>query len=151
MEGLLVSSSTLKVQRPRFTCHMKDMNYLKLFLISVKDVLSTEQGGRDVHDRMDGWEDFQICSFPVWIVTMSSYLIYLTGVQCKNKLSLGKGTSTYCNLFFLQSWRIYTRESWHWKIWFATVSKLRKAWSSWLHERYFLWKQCCSSMFTYCP
>lgn len=54
MEGLLVSSSTLKVQRPRFTCHMKDMNYLKLFLISVKDVLSTEQGGRDVHDRMDG-------------------------------------------------------------------------------------------------
>lgn len=53
MEGLLVSSSTIKMQRPHFTCHMKDMSNLELFLISVKDVLSTEQLGRDMY--VTGW------------------------------------------------------------------------------------------------
>lgn len=53
MEGLLGSSSTIKTQRPHFTCHMKDMNNSKLFLISGKDVLSTEDVGRDTYAT--GW------------------------------------------------------------------------------------------------
>lgn len=53
MEGLLVSSPTIKMQRPHFSCHMKDMNNSKLFLISVKDVLSTEHVGGDTY--VTGW------------------------------------------------------------------------------------------------
>lgn len=49
MEGLLVSSFTIKTQRPHLTCHMKDMNNSQLFLIPVKDVLSTEHVGRDTY------------------------------------------------------------------------------------------------------
>lgn len=48
-----MSSFTIKTQRPHFTCHMKDMNNSKLFLIFAEDVLTTEHVGRDTD--LTGW------------------------------------------------------------------------------------------------
>lgn len=88
--------------------------------------------------------------FPDW-----SYVIYMTGAEERHGLDTGcfflrerkTDGMTKCPLFKLfkslnlcscvwQNLRICTRESWRWKIWFATVSKLQREWSSWRHARY---------------
>lgn len=123
---------------------------LSRFLISTKDVLTAECVGRDTY--VTGWmvEMISYVGEQRFIVSLwellPCHLISFTWQvlraqsEFKNMLSWGKRTRTYCNRFIPQNRRIYTRESWHWKTWFATVSKLQKAWSSWRHGRYFLLK-----------
>lgn len=82
-----MSSSTIKTQRPHFTCQMKDMNNSKLFLISAEDVLTTEHVGRDTDltGRMVEMISFvgeQRFTVSLWeLLRCHPILIYLTGVE----------------------------------------------------------------------
>lgn len=134
------------------------MNNSKLFLIFAEDVLTTEHVGRDTD--LTGWM-VEMISFvgeqrftvslrellrcrPIWF----TWQVSRAPSGFKNTVGWGKGAWTHWIALFSQNLRIYTRESWHWKIWFASVSKLQKAWSSWLHGRYFLLKCWCKALET---